>query len=326
MGARFKAIWEFLRDYAKGIPLDWIIWTKSGHAFVIGLVGMIGSVLVRLFSEAEEWKHDSLVALVAFLFVTLISILWTTKQTPEVRAHSTPDTVPPLRDFVSAVRIDNDGTHLPMLYFRTGAQAARKILTNRKVSKIRFVLPQERTVSENELPADLPVGRGRLIIKRFVTDGILVEEKDTLGDEVEAELYFEVAQLNLWIRNKVFQPPTEHVTGRIFIAVQISNTGPQTSVRLWQAQYERSDGGSNTLTENFFITDKIAPDEIVGENLLHDQRPIGNGEIRRGWLAFNVGNVRTKVDQIRIIKTATVMFVDLFGALIEPSPFPWSER
>jgi len=79
MRARLEETLDFLRDYAKGIPLDWLIWTKSGHAAlwpIVAALGALVSLIVRLLSIDPAWKHDSLIALDAFLTVALVSGVW----------------------------------------------------------------------------------------------------------------------------------------------------------------------------------------------------------------------------------------------------------
>jgi hypothetical protein len=67
MPDRLRGIWDFLRDYAKGIPLDWLIWTKSGHAFLVALIGVAVSAITWFHSPS--WSHDALIAGVALGFV-----------------------------------------------------------------------------------------------------------------------------------------------------------------------------------------------------------------------------------------------------------------
>ncbi|WP_422303763.1 hypothetical protein [Candidatus Binatus sp.] len=133
-------------------------------------------------------------AFVALLFVAGFLVLAFRKK-PAHPASSDDQTLPHFRDFVSGVRISDDGIHLPLLNFTTGNQTARKIPVNRKIKKLRFVLPREQVVSDP--PADIPIGKGRVIIKQFVPDGILLEEQNTYGDTLQAEIYFDEPPVGL---------------------------------------------------------------------------------------------------------------------------------
>jgi hypothetical protein len=190
MRVSFKAMWEFSRDYAKGVPLDWLIWTKSGHAVAVFIVGGIVSKIASIFTSGPL-SHDLEIA-----FVTLFSVAGLLVVVEMILAFGRQRALPAsnadqphFRDFVSSVRISDDGIHLPSLHFTTGNQPARKIPVSRKIKKLRFVLPREQVISDP--PADIPIGKGRVIIKQFVPDGILLEEQNTYGDILQAEIYFD---------------------------------------------------------------------------------------------------------------------------------------
>jgi hypothetical protein len=70
----------------------------------------------------------------------------------------------------------------------TNNQQARLIETKGQVVKLRIVFPNELEVVE--LPAYIPIGKGRIIIKAFTAAGIRLEEENTLGDRIRAEIYY----------------------------------------------------------------------------------------------------------------------------------------
>jgi hypothetical protein len=70
----------------------------------------------------------------------------------------------------------------------TNNQQARLIETKGQVIRLRFVIPKELEVVE--LPAYIPIGKGRIIIKAFTTVGIRIEEENTQNDRVKAEIYY----------------------------------------------------------------------------------------------------------------------------------------
>lgn len=75
--------------------------------------------------------------------------------------------------------------------FTTKGRAAVEISTERTPSALRFTTPVERTIRKSDLPAEVPVGSGRLIIKHFTEKGFAFEEQNTTGDQVRAEIYFD---------------------------------------------------------------------------------------------------------------------------------------
>jgi hypothetical protein len=79
---------------------------------------------------------------------------------------------------------------LDLVHFSTQGRISVEITTGRKPRALRFIIPIEQTVREPDLPAEVPVGKGKLIIKRFTERGFAFEERGTVGDDVRAEIYF----------------------------------------------------------------------------------------------------------------------------------------
>jgi hypothetical protein len=79
---------------------------------------------------------------------------------------------------------------VPFIQFETQGRPARELSTAGKPEKVRFVVPIEQTVREADLPAEVRIGKGKLIIKRFTENGISFEECRTNGDTIKAEIYY----------------------------------------------------------------------------------------------------------------------------------------
>lgn len=77
-----------------------------------------------------------------------------------------------------------------LVLFSTQGRTTAEIATGKKPRALRFVLPTKQTIRESDLPAEVPVGKGRLVIKRFTENGFTFEESETIGDEVRTEVYF----------------------------------------------------------------------------------------------------------------------------------------
>jgi hypothetical protein len=76
-----------------------------------------------------------------------------------------------------------------LIQFTTEGRSNREITTPRRLTAIRFIAPVQRTVQESDLPAEVPIGKGKLIIKGFTDRGLSLEEENTRGDEIRAEIY-----------------------------------------------------------------------------------------------------------------------------------------
>jgi predicted nucleotidyltransferase len=66
----------FVSDYAPWTFVDWLIYTKSGHTFVMFFVLAIISAVGRLWAVANSVRHDLLVALLALSVATILIGLW----------------------------------------------------------------------------------------------------------------------------------------------------------------------------------------------------------------------------------------------------------
>jgi hypothetical protein len=83
-----------------------------------------------------------------------------------------------------------DSTSQPLLEFATEGQHARLIELGFEPTAIRFIEPApERVVRASDLPVEITVGGGRLIVKQFTPRGFVVEESETKGDQVRVEGY-----------------------------------------------------------------------------------------------------------------------------------------
>ena len=183
-----------------------------GAALVLSASGNLGAL--GEYIEASLSEHPSIFTAVGALVLGIgvtafgfrIKLRWARSEVRTVapvdpssmpvkanRSLPRPEIVPHFSDFGSVIGISDDGIHLPRLVFTTGGQTARKISTPSKVAKLRFVVPHEQIVVEADLPTDVPIGNGRLIIKQFAKDGILLEEQKTFGDVLQAEIYFDRA-------------------------------------------------------------------------------------------------------------------------------------
>ena len=54
---------------------------------------------------------------------------------------------------------------------------------------LRFIRPHEVIIREGELPKEVPMGDGRLVVKKFTPKGFLIEEISTYNVQVEVEVY-----------------------------------------------------------------------------------------------------------------------------------------
>src|ERR1700682_5701183 len=80
--------------------------------------------------------------------------------------------------------------NVPFVRFTTEGRNAREIETGGRPSRLRFTLPTEQMVRFDDLPANVPVGKGRLVVKRFTNSGFAFEEINTSGEWVAAEIYY----------------------------------------------------------------------------------------------------------------------------------------
>lgn len=92
---------------------------------------------------------------------------------------------------LEALRIPGPSSpHTHLISFQTANNRVRHVGTQGKPRALRFVVPTELEVRDEDLPAGLACGAGTLIVKRFTETGIALEERGTAGDDVQAEVYF----------------------------------------------------------------------------------------------------------------------------------------
>jgi len=102
--------------------------------------------------------------------------------------------------------------------------------------------------------------------------------------------------------------------GRLFVGMQIINMGPPTSIQTWQGGFTRSDGSEANFSGRYFVQDEnvVAPENIRGQNLVHDHRLLATGEIREGWLAYDIGSQVDAGAAAVMMRTLTLSFTDAF--------------
>lgn len=86
---------------------------------------------------------------------------------------------------------------MPVLGFRTQGRRDGHENTPSRPRALRFTLPMNAegiTVREGNLPAEIPCGAGKLVIKRFADTEVIFDEIGTDGEEVRAEIYYERRQ------------------------------------------------------------------------------------------------------------------------------------
>jgi hypothetical protein len=113
------------------------------------------------------------------------------------------------------------------------------------------------------------------------------------------------------ITKMAFVPVQSHSLA--VVTVEISNGGPQTAIRDWNARYANSQGAHSVVLHGAFETASTLEDQS-GDNLIHDKEVIEQGGIRAGWLAFHI----SREDQARILngrvdKNISFTFADAFG-------------
>jgi len=79
-------------------------------------------------------------------------------------------------------------TATPFVAFTTAGRI-HEARTGKRPQALRFIKPTSRIVRRQDLPAEIPCGAGKLIIKAFTAEGFVVEEENTVGDEVRVEYY-----------------------------------------------------------------------------------------------------------------------------------------
>ena len=114
------------------------------------------------------------------------------KRATSQHGNALPDTLSISDSSIEAIMMPGPGNTkaVPFVQFETRGQAARELNIGGKPEKLRFVVPTEQIVSERDLPAEILIGKGKLIIKRFTENGLSFEERKTNGDTVKAEIYY----------------------------------------------------------------------------------------------------------------------------------------
>jgi len=182
------------------------IWWGVLGAIVAGVLAAVSWVLPRvapasdvIVGVASKWEDRFLSVFVAFLLsilatgITLVLRGWRSPPRSEVLPE------PPemagglrLRDSISMVvaRGPENTKDVPLVHFSTLNRVSHEIGLPGEPQTLRFIFPVEQTVRERDLPAEVPVGKGKLIVKRFTKTGFAFEEQNTEGDQVRAEVYY----------------------------------------------------------------------------------------------------------------------------------------
>ena len=116
------------------------------------------------------------------------------------KGGSTADIVPPppppnavgMRGSLSMnVNRGPSSPYAPEVRFQTQNSGPRHLMTSGKARALRFVEPIEQVVREIDLPVELPIGTGKIVVKRFTEIGITLEEINTGYDVwVHAEVTY----------------------------------------------------------------------------------------------------------------------------------------
>jgi hypothetical protein len=75
--------------------------------------------------------------------------------------------------------------------WRTEGLRGRHVHLDRKPRALRIFHPVDQLITK--VPAEFPVGQGRVIVTRFFDGGFMVDEIGTVGDVVRAQPYFEAS-------------------------------------------------------------------------------------------------------------------------------------
>jgi hypothetical protein len=161
--------------------LDWQN-VKMDTRYVIALYALGGTLMVSSFGRAV-WKA--------------ISRLITGKSKSPVATalRVTPTPVPPppaprLSGRLSMRHIPANEARLERVMWKTEEGRDFHHLAGGHPRALRFVKPHEVTVREGNLPFDIPAGdSGRIVVKKFLSDGFTVDEIGSSDVEVEAEVY-----------------------------------------------------------------------------------------------------------------------------------------
>ena len=188
-------LWAFIKDYVPWTGMDQFLDSKWGKRFltVVGgaIVTAVGTICSFLASLGPALKYGFAGAFLALILVAIL-ILFSTEPANDKPTASVARTTT-LSDVgieMLITRASNNRKDLPLVHFTTQGRASAEILTDRKPQTLRFTIPIEQTVRESDLPVEVPIAKGMLIVKRFTDKGFAFEERNTVGDDVRAEIYF----------------------------------------------------------------------------------------------------------------------------------------
>ena len=86
-----------------------------------------------------------------------------------------------------------DSPHTPQALFKTEGRRDVAIDTPRRPVALRFRAPTDAVVREGDLPADVPLPQGKLVVTKFYERGFVVDEVETVGQEVRVDVYYAAA-------------------------------------------------------------------------------------------------------------------------------------
>lgn len=111
--------------------------------------------------------------------------------TVEMTIPSTADGIR-MHGSVSAMVIPGPGSpSLHQLSYETQGRRHHKVADwRRRPMAIRFSVPVDRIVREHELPVEISSGNGRLVVEKFYSEGVVIDEDGTVGDPVGLVGYF----------------------------------------------------------------------------------------------------------------------------------------
>lgn len=97
----------------------------------------------------------------------------------------------PDSDLIQSISLNRVAGGPLLLEFPTRGLHDRTIVTERRLSAIRFTSPVERIVRRrDDLPIEIRLGpRSRLVVKAFGDEGFVIGEYGTTGRTIRAELY-----------------------------------------------------------------------------------------------------------------------------------------
>lgn len=127
-----------------------------------------------------------------------------------------------------------------------------------------------------------------------------------------------------WISDMALIPTGTQAFRRLFVSLRIVNLGQPTSIHTWQGSYSMNGVNTSHLSDRMFVEDQqvAPPKEIRGNNLRRDTRMLQTGETREGWIAFDVGQIRSDAEASNVLRSVKLQFIDAFDNLHETSLEP----